>query len=214
VDTFVLGILNRGYKVPFPNPTKYREGNNASALKNMAFVRIELAKLVESGRVLRVKEVPLCCNPLTVASKILPDGSNKQRLVIDLSRHVNPQIVETKFRMPTVQDVLDDTFKDEWMAVFDLEAAYHNIRLHPDSYCLMGFMVPTEYGEERFYVYVVLPFGLASAAFILFRMTKPVIQFLRLRGVRILSSGGATKKGILGQTVPQNGQKAPKKCQK
>ena len=186
VDTFVLGILANGYKIPFPNPSKYKEGNNASALKNMAFVRTELAKLVVSGRVLRVDTEPLCCNPLTVALKIQPDGSTKRRLVIDLSRHVNPNIRETKFRMPTMQDVLDDTFKGEWMAVFDLEAAYHNIRLHPDSYCLVGFMVPTEYGEERFYVFVVLPFGLASAAFVLFRMTKPVVQFLRLQGVRIL----------------------------
>jgi hypothetical protein len=85
-----------------------------------------------------------------------------------------------------MQDVVEDTFEGEWMAVFDLEAAYHNIRLHPDSYCLVGFMIPAEDGEECFYVFVVLPFGLASAAFVLYRMTKPVVQFLRLQGVRIL----------------------------
>jgi hypothetical protein len=152
----------------------------------MAFVRTELKKLVESGRVLKVEEQPFCCNPMTVASKILPDGSTKLRLVIDLSRHVNPGIQETKFRMPTMQDVVEDTFEGEWMAVFDLEAAYHNVRLHPDSYCLVGFMIPSEDGEECFYVYVVLPFGLASAALVLYRVTKPVIQFLRLHGVRIL----------------------------
>ena len=135
---------------------------------------------------LKVDKELLCCNPITVATKILPDGSTKLRLVIDLSRHVNPSLHETKFRMPTMQDVVDDTFEGEWMAVFDLEAAYHNIRLHPETYCLVGFMVPDEKGEELFYVYVVLPFGLASAALVLYRMTKPVVQFLRLQGVRIL----------------------------
>ena len=152
----------------------------------MSFVRSELRKLVSSGRVLKVEKQPLCVNPLTVAVKILPDGSSKLRLVIDLSRYVNPNIQETKFRMPTMQDVVEDTFNKEWMAVFDLEAAYHNIRLHPESYCLVGFMVPSEDGEECFYIYVVLPFGLASAALVLFRMTKPIVQFLRLQGVRIL----------------------------
>ena len=72
------------------------------------------------------------------------------------------------------------------MAVFDMEAAYHNIRLHPLSYPLVGFMVPDKSGKENFYYFVVLPFGLASAAFVLGRVTKSVIVWLRLRGIRIL----------------------------
>jgi hypothetical protein len=41
--------------------------------------------------------------------------------------------------MTTLQMVLDVLYQDNFMSIFDLSAAFHHIRLHPDSYKYVGF---------------------------------------------------------------------------
>ena len=51
--TWVTNLLQNGYKIPFRNgtPERYREENNASAKKNMAFVQVHVqTEASEQGR--------------------------------------------------------------------------------------------------------------------------------------------------------------------
>jgi hypothetical protein len=93
-DEYVFNIIEHGYRIPIKmtpgeRSQHYRERNNQSARNEMPFVRTEVAGLVADGQVIAVEDVPLCCNPLSVAFKINMDGSIKPRLVIDLSCWVN-----------------------------------------------------------------------------------------------------------------------------
>jgi hypothetical protein len=118
----------------------------------------------------------------SVAFKANHDGSLKRRLVLDLSRHVNKLIPDSKFCMTTFGDALTQTSKRDFQYVFDLEAAYHHCRLSPESYKYVGFCVDSGAGEE-FYCFCVLVFGLKPAGQILGRLLKPVLVFLAQQGI-------------------------------
>jgi hypothetical protein len=160
-NSYVMNILKYGYKIPVKMTaeqwaTVYREGNNKSACSEMDFVRSEVERLVADGQVIEVKSPVTCTNPLTVAFKVNSDGTIKRSLVIDLSRWVNPMIVQDKFRMSRFQDALAQSSRGDYQSVFDISKAYHHIRLAPESYCLVGFCAEDKDKKERFYHFVVL----------------------------------------------------------
>jgi hypothetical protein len=141
-DPYVHGILDHGFKVPVDwdkIPESYEEADNNSARKYYNFVLEEVARLVNSGQVVECDAKPRCCNPLTVA--VLEDGSLKKSLVLDLSRCVNLAVEDDRYRMTTLQDAINSTRKGNFQVVFDLKLAFHHVRLHVESYKLMGFKV-------------------------------------------------------------------------
>ena len=70
-------------------------------------------------------------------------------------------------------------------ATFDLKSAFHHVLIHPDHGQYFGFSIPSLDGHDRFFVFRVLPFGLASAVQLLARMTNPISIFLAGEGIRI-----------------------------
>jgi hypothetical protein len=184
-EVYVSGILKNGYKIPVQmtpeqRATIYREKDNKSARTEMDFVRTEVARLVVAGQVVEVTKAPKVTNPLSVAFKVNPDGSIKKRLVIDLSRWVNNFVKPDVYRMSRFQDALDQSDQGDFQSVYDVSKAYHHIRLHPESYELVGFCVVDATGKERFYHFVVVVFGLGPAGQLLGRMMRPILSFLTL----------------------------------
>jgi hypothetical protein len=57
------------------------------------------------------------------------------------------------------------------------------VKLHLDSYQLVGFCVVDESGKEEFYHYVVMVFGLGPAGQVLGRDMRPILRFLTYAGV-------------------------------
>jgi hypothetical protein len=160
-DEYVFNIMEHGYKIPVKmTPAErsqhYRERNNQSARNEMPFVRAEVARLVAYGQVIAMENVPLCCNPLSVAFKVNMDGTIKHRLVNDLSRWVNKFIPASKYLMSKFQDALVMTSPGDFQLVFDISKAYHHLRLAPESYELVGFCVKDKKGIYRFYHFVVV----------------------------------------------------------
>jgi hypothetical protein len=142
--------------------------------------------LVQGGQVIEVEKAQLCTNPLSVAFKVNGDGSIKRRLVINLSPWVNKFVIPDKYKMSRFQDALSQSSPGDFQSVYDISKAYHHIRLHPDSYCLVGFCVEDEDGKERFYHYVVVVFGLSPAGQALGRVMRPILRTLADLGIRNL----------------------------
>jgi hypothetical protein len=188
-DNYVLSILKHGYKIPVKmtdvdKGTRYRERNNQSANDNMDFVRAKVDRLLKDGQIIKSERPVRCTNPLTVASKVNADRSIKKRLVIDLSRWVNGFIKPDHFKMARFQDALDQLAKGDYQSVFDISKAYHHLRLHPESYELVGFCVTNKSGKEHFYHYVVVVFGLGPAGQALGRVMWPLLAYLASKGIR------------------------------
>jgi hypothetical protein len=113
-------------------------------------------KLVEKGWVIIANTKPACVNPLTVASKKLKDGTNQLRLVLDLSRKVNLAVEPDPFKVIMMKDELDVTEQGCYQLVFNFQAAFHHMALHPDSFPLFGFKVTWEDGVVAYYFYVTV----------------------------------------------------------
>ena len=110
----------------------------------------------------------LHCSPFGVILKNHHPG--KWRLILDLSappdHSVNAGFLKDAFSLDYVS--VDDAIRHlirlgigALMAKFDVKAAYRNTPIHPDERFLLGMK-----WRERYFVDLVLPFGLRSAPFI------------------------------------------------
>ena len=160
------------------------EKNNKSALDNLPFVREQVAKYVNKGVVLQVHERPTCVSPLTVSLRHISEEDIKKRLCLDLSRWINLALSKEAVTLPSLDKALKSLLPGDYMATYDLSSAYHHVRIHEDHWQFLGFSVPDEKGEDRYYVFTCMPFGLASATHCLARLTKPICALLAKRGIR------------------------------
>ena len=92
-SALVLQVLQNGYQLPFawvPDPCFI--DNNESALLQSEFVIKAIDELLGNRCITELQYVPCCYNPLSVVK------GKKMRLVIDLSRSVNPYLQKFKFK--------------------------------------------------------------------------------------------------------------------
>ena len=66
-----------------------------------------------------------CVNPLIAAIRI-----GKKILCIDLSRHMNPKTNVRKFTIESTMKFLSTVSQDDWMWLFDLKAAHHQLPIY------------------------------------------------------------------------------------
>ena len=178
---FVLDTLKRGYSLPFSSePPPSFEKNNASALKDMTFVRAEVKRLEALGCIQKVKHRPRCVLPLSSVF------SKKKRLVVDGSRCLNPFLLHRKIRLQDHRDVPDVVKPGSWFSTNDLDSGYWHIKINPDHWTYLGIHVVEEDGSVSFYVWKVLFLGISDAVFMFSCMLKPVRIYLAKRGVPIL----------------------------
>lgn len=105
------------------------------------------------------------------------NAKGKPHLVIN-QRYVNQYLQLSKFKYEGLNLIPALFSKGDYMFTFDLKSGYHHldIHVHEASQSYLGFT----WGEginKKFYVFRVLPFGLASACYI---FTKWLILILWL----------------------------------
>ncbi len=66
---------------------------------------------------------------------------------------------------------------DVWFVLTDANSGYHHVPMHPDSYEYLALEF-----EEQLYVFIHLPFGLASACKVYTVVMSEVYKPLRLHG--------------------------------
>ena len=184
--TWHLGVLQNQYKLDFVSEvTQYEEKNNLSARNNPAFVRDQLDAMCSAGIVQHVVEKPFCISPLTVASRELPDGSQKLRLCFDGSRHVNLFLKPMKVKLSHFPKAAKILNPGDYQVSLDLKSFYYHLAIAPEHQQFLGIATDLDGGSRRYYQYSVLPFGLAPAAAIMTRLVKPLIAYLSSLGIRV-----------------------------
>ena len=150
--------------------------NNKSALMHNDFVCKAILELLSNRCTIEVPSRPYCCNPLSVVE------GRKLRLVLDLSRSVNPFIKPFKFKyegLPTLSVMFR---KDFYFFTFDLESGYHHIDINRNFWKFLGFSWKFS-GVTKYFVFTVLPFGLSSACYLFTRMLRPFVARWRSFGI-------------------------------
>ena len=159
-------------------PTPFHARNNKSSLNNATFVEEAIESLLTKGCISEVDEIPMCCNPLTVANK-----SSKLRLVLDL-RHVNQYVQLDKFKYEDLTTFAEIFEEKDFFVTFDLTSGYHHIDIHPEQRKYLGFHWLFPNGQTKYFIFNVLPFGLSSACYIFTKILRPYVKKWRSKGIK------------------------------
>ncbi|KAK3102573.1 hypothetical protein FSP39_012299 [Pinctada imbricata] len=101
-------------------------------------------------------------------------------MVLDC-RHINPHLFQFKFKYENGEVAKVLFSKGDYMFTFDLKSAYHHIMINEAFYEYLGF-----YWDKHFYVFKVLPFGLATAGFIFSKVTREIVRYWRSLGHKLI----------------------------
>ena len=183
---WVLQLLHQGYVLPLEEAVHepYEEENNASARKNMVFVRETVEKWAELGIVQLTDEKPLVVSPLSVVSRVQEDGTVKQRLCWDGSRCLNKRLKKQPVALAHFQRALEATEEGDWQAKYDLQSAYFHIRIAEQHWKYLGAKYLSKAGQQQYFVFCHMPFGLATAVHVITKLFKPINAYLGQRGIR------------------------------
>lgn len=96
-------------------------------------------------------------SPLILVPKKSTDGQPKWRMCIDY-RQLNKKLVQDRFPMPRIDEILDGLGKAKIFSVLDLQSGYHQIPLEPESRKITSFST-----DRGYFQWKVLPFGINVA---------------------------------------------------
>jgi len=183
--SYVLNGLLHGFKIGFKHThsLKSSKRNKPSAYQHARVIDKYLANEVSLRRVAGpFPTLPM--SDLQVSSfGVIPKRGQpgKWRLIVDLSSprgtSVNDGIDPEEFmlqyiRLDQIISMVAKHGKGALLAKFDVEAAYRNIPVHPEDRRLLGLK-----WWGKFFVDLVLPFGLRSAPFI-FNSVATMVEWI------------------------------------
>ena len=115
---------------------------------------------------------------------MVDNGKGKLRLVINL-RYLNQFLWKDKFKYEDLRVAMLMFQKDDFVFSFDLKSGYHHIEIYEPHRCYLGFQWQYE-GRAQFFVFTVLPFGLATACYAFTKLLRPLVKYWRAQGLRVI----------------------------
>ena len=181
MDAWVVEVLREGYRIlfsrgpplsdqPLPIPSYPPSSIRGRALEK------EFLDLLHKRAIEQAPQTPGFYSRLFVVQK----DSGSWRPIIDLST-LNTFIVSQRFHMETPQSVLRSIRQGDWMISLDLQDAYLQVPIHPESRRYLRF---TMGGVP--YQFRVLCFGLTTAPQVFTRLMAPISAILHRYGIRML----------------------------
>ena len=175
---FIIDCIQNGYKLPlFSESPPNRLSNSASALKYKDFVSQAVAELLRNGCVKKLESAPHVCSPLSV----VVNTKGKKRLVINL-RYLNQFLKKESFKYEDLRTLLTLLKTQDYLCKFDLKSGYHHVEITNLHWKYLGFQWGTN-DEQQYYVFTVLPFGLATACYVFTKLIRPLVKHWRGQGL-------------------------------
>ena len=101
-------------------------------------------------------------------------NSLKKRLILDL-RYVNNFLCIPKFKYEDIRTARDIFMLGDWFFKFNYKSGYHHVDISPTHQKYLGFSW-TLAGVKKWFVFSVLPFGLASATYVFTKIQKALVN--------------------------------------
>ena len=146
------------------------------SVNHTAFVDFAINSLLHDGAIEKVSHKPHCVSPLGV----VPKKDNKLRLVCDL-RELNSSCITPKFVYENIDSVLDLVEPGNQFISADLKNGFHHVFVRGEYRKYLGI-----YWRGAYYQWRVLPFGLSFSPYFFCKILKPVIQYLREQGLKVV----------------------------
>ena len=102
------------------------------------------------------------------------------RPVVNL-KALNKFVVYNHFKMEGLPTLKSIVRANDWLAKLDLSDAYLTVPLHPSHRRFVQFT-----WKGKIFLFTCLTFGLSSTPRIFTKLLKPIVSFLRKRGIRLV----------------------------
>lgn len=108
---------------------------------------------------------------------IIPKSDGTDRFILNLC-NLNNFVKHQHFKMKDMRSAVKLIFPNYFMATLDLKDAYFLVSIHHKYRKFLRFKF-----KGILYQFTCLPFGLSSCPYIFIKIMKPVINFLRSKGL-------------------------------
>lgn len=179
-NSFILSIVRSGYCIQFHSPPEQFHSiiSNPKCPNKRLALRQQIARNLQIGSISVVSP----SNDQFLSRVFCVKKSNgEDRMIIDLS-HLNSFVNKVHFKMESLDVVKSLLRPNDYMVSIDLADAFLSIPLHESSKKYTTF----EFENVRYW-FNSIPFGLTSSPRIFSKVLRPVIIWLRSRGLRITS---------------------------
>ena len=100
-------------------------------------------------------------------------------------RYLNQFLWQDKFKYEDLRIAMLMFQKGDYLFSFDLKSGYHHVDIYESHRQFLGFQWQQK-GQTHFYVFTVLPFGLATACYAFTKLLRPLVKYWRGQGIRAL----------------------------
>ena len=115
---------------------------------------------------------------------MVANREGKLRVVLNL-RHLNQFLRKDHFKYEDLRIATLMFEKDDYLIKFDLKSGYHHLDIFEAHQTYLGFSWPVN-RIPRYFVFTVLPFGLATACYAFTKLLRPLVRFWRGQGLRVV----------------------------
>lgn len=188
VSSDILDILKFGLKPTYTPDANFKKHsvsqNNKSVTDHLEECREEVRAWEQQGFIQRVDPATVdCINPLSYAVRY---SHAKQkyvgRLCLDTSRTCDLHVVP-KIKMPDLSYLSSHIKSSSFIFVADLMKCFMHVTLHPSVRKNYGFQLDMGNGEVITYVFVIMIWGIAISPYIIYLLTRPIVDYLHRQGI-------------------------------
>lgn len=170
----VLKCIRAGYKLPLlSTPAVYHKGNQKSAIDNSVFVTAAITELCQNHCIHKVDTILHVCSLLSVVT----NSHRKKRLVLKF-RYLNQFLLKEKFKYKDLCTAMLTFKKGDYPFTFDFKSGYHHVDIHGKHWTYLWFDW-WQGAKTQYYVFTVLPFGLATACYLFTKLLRPLVHYWR-----------------------------------
>ena len=174
----VVKWIDEGVPLPFDsNPPVFEYTNKWVNREKQDFITNEIESLLTTGAISVSQVKPNCVSPITC----IPKAKGSYRLIHDL-RKVNDHCCAPKFSNEDIKEVKDYVSPRDVGITVDLKDGFHHVQIKEEFRTYLGFS-----WNEKYYHWNVLPFGLNIAPYYFYKVIRPVVQYLRSLGLKVVA---------------------------
>ena len=174
----VLNIIS-GYEIPFvKEPYQYHHPmTQANSDEERILIEEEINNLLAKDA---IEEIPMSGLYYSSSMFLVTKKSGGKRPVLNL-KPLNKFVPNQTFKMEGIHLLKDFLKPNHFMTKLDLSDAYYSISIDKHSRRYLQFIF-----EGKLYQFKVLVFGLNTAPRIFSKCMKPVVAFIRSKGILII----------------------------
>ena len=101
-------------------------------------------------------------------------------------RYVNKFLWKDRFKYEDIKTAIQMIDTGDYAITFDLKSGYHHVDIHADYWKYLGFSWKDQQGVTVYYLFRVLPFGLATALFVFTKLLRSLVKRWRSQGLKVV----------------------------